>query len=110
MPQWAVEGSCCNSVTSEASDALQPNGDEPDPHTFQSCRDLRDIDACSTVTLAMSRHFLWIDLTDLEADPTGRCSEDRFTGPNDSVCEQLMLDAPRELFVIAFWIACAELQ
>eukprot|EP00439_Symbiodinium_sp_Y106_P080145 s1297_g18.t3 len=49
--------------------------------------------------LAM-QHFLWIDLADLDADPAARCSEDRFTGPENSVCEQLLLDAPRELFVI----------
>ncbi|OLP90022.1 Nipped-B-like protein B [Symbiodinium microadriaticum] len=49
--------------------------------------------------LAM-QHFLWIDLADLDEDPAARCSEDRFTGPENSVCEQLLLDAPRELFVI----------
>eukprot|EP00439_Symbiodinium_sp_Y106_P080130 s1297_g18.t2 len=42
--------------------------------------------------LAM-QHFLWIDLADLDADPAARC-------PENSVCEQLLLDAPRELFVI----------
>ncbi|CAE7257857.1 nipblb [Symbiodinium necroappetens] len=53
--------------------------------------------------LAM-QHFLWIDLADLDEDPAARCSEDRFTGPENSVCEQLLLDAPRELFVIVAWL------
>ena len=43
---------------------------------------------------------MWIDLEDLSLAPEDRRSEDVFTGADGSVCEQLLLDAPRELFVV----------
>eukprot|EP00434_Breviolum_minutum_P019366 symbB.v1.2.017073.t1/scaffold1283.1/size126978/12 len=46
------------------------------------------------------QHLLWIDLEDLSLPPEERRSEDAFTGTDGAVCEQLLLDAPRELFVI----------
>lgn len=46
------------------------------------------------------QHLLWIDLEDLSLPADERRSEDAFTGEDAAVCEQLLLDAPRELFVI----------
>ncbi|CAK8993022.1 Nipped-B-like protein B [Durusdinium trenchii] len=46
------------------------------------------------------QHLLEIDLEDLSLPPEERRSEDTFTGKDLAVCEQLLLDAPRELFVI----------
>eukprot|EP00913_Durusdinium_trenchii_P003512 g3249.t1 len=44
------------------------------------------------------QHLLEIDLEDLSLPPEERRSEDTFTGKDLAVCEQLLLDAPRELF------------
>eukprot|EP00435_Cladocopium_sp_Y103_P062044 s855_g23.t1 len=54
----------------------------------------------SWLEIVALQHLLWIDLEDLSLPAEERRSEDAFTGEDAAVCEQLLLDAPRELFVI----------
>lgn len=60
----------------------------------------RRLDAAALRDLIGVQHYLDLDLEDLTLPSAERRSEDTFTGADGDVCDQMLLDAPRSLFVV----------